>query len=767
SSTAEAAVVALRRPRRPSLHDQGERTHISIMTTPVRFRYFTGLDRPLWRNPRLTGSWDGWTSATAMDIHTTADDGVVFETTLELEPDSEYHWGVRVDTPTANNVWAIMDEIADLQSSDRHRTFRLGHTAHEERYFFTHLRRLGANGCFAVWAPNATNVEVVFGNAAHGYIADDGSGIDPAMPVLAMERDREGVWESERVEVPIGTPYMFRVTRANGDVRYRTDIYSRMQIGRGDFDPKGAAYTGDVASLDGTKSCSVVIDPHPPAGFWNDELRDRPLPQRIEDLVIYELHVGALAHGEPRPGTLEDAMDPRFLDHLEDLGVNAVELLPMMEFAGKAQWGYGTSHFFALESSAGGRDALRRFVKACHQRGIAVLLDVVYNHYHHDAERAQWAYDSDVHDDNIYYWREEGHYVDNESTGYAPRYWQEFVRKMFISSAVMLVEELHIDGLRVDQTTSIRSYNKLAKPFGRGVPEANVFGAKFLRQLARTVKLVKPQALLIAEDHSEGEEEKVMTRSTREGGLGFDASWFSAFYHNLIGDAHGRSEARLLREAGMGGDWPLRMDHFAGALAWTAQKKVVYGESHDEAGNARESARTIVVAGGPRSVAEARCRFAFAMAAFSAGTPMFLSGEEIGAAKEVRYDNPLEAKEDLFGERLGNGAKLFAYYSDVIKLRLRRPALRARSIEVRHVNNEARTIAFTRTDGIEQLLIAGTLSNATHLDFGIAMEGRWQEIFNSDSAFYGGTNTGNFGATLEGLRLTIPANGVVMFKRVG
>jgi 1,4-alpha-glucan branching enzyme len=295
---------------------------------------------------------------------------------------------------------------------------------------------------------------------------------------------------------------------------------------------------------------------------------------------------------------------------------------------------------------------------------------------------------------------------------------------------------------------------------------ANLFGAKFLRQLARTVKLVNPQALLIAEDHAEGPAEEEMTRSTNENGLGFDASWFAAFYHNLIGDAHGRSEARLLREAGMNGDWPLRMNHFAGALNWSAQRKVVYGESHDEAGNAKESARTIVVAGQPRRAAEARCRFAFAMAVFSAGTPMFLSGDEVGAAKIVRYDNPLDAKEDLFGERLGSGANLFAFYSDAIKLRLRRPPLRARNIEIRHVHNHLRAIAFTRTDGVEELLVVGSLGNQTRFDYEIPIEGRWQEIFNSDSQFYGGTNLGNFGATLDGVRMTLPANSVIVFKRV-
>ena len=96
--------------------------------------------------------------------------------------------------------------------------------------------------------------------------------------------------------------------------------------------------------------------------------------------MIYELHVGALGFGKPsdRPGTLEDAI--AFLDYLVDLGVNAVELLPMSQFSGIENWGYGTTHFFGIEYSGGGRDQYKYFIKACHRRGIAVIFDVVYNH---------------------------------------------------------------------------------------------------------------------------------------------------------------------------------------------------------------------------------------------------------------------------------------------------------------------------------------------------------------------------------------------------
>ena len=131
----------------------------------------------------------------------------------------------------------------------------------------------------------------------------------------------------------------------------------------------------------------------PAEEFWGTEFTPGlPVPIRIEDLVIYELHVGSLGFGKAGPGDLSDAL--AFLDHLVDLGVNAIELLPMAEFKGDRGWGYGDSHHFCIEGSAGGRDKYRHFVRECHRRGIAVIQDVVYNHYDPHASRAEWEYDS-------------------------------------------------------------------------------------------------------------------------------------------------------------------------------------------------------------------------------------------------------------------------------------------------------------------------------------------------------------------------------------
>ncbi len=119
----------------------------------------------------------------------------------------------------------------------------------------------------------------------------------------------------------------------------------------------------------GVHGPSRIVDPH--AYKWND--RDwRGVPQR--DLVIYELHVGTFT----REGTF-DAVIER-LEDLVDLGVNAIELMPVAEFPGTRNWGYDGVHLFAPQSSYGGPDGLKRLVDACHGAGLGCVLDVVYNH---------------------------------------------------------------------------------------------------------------------------------------------------------------------------------------------------------------------------------------------------------------------------------------------------------------------------------------------------------------------------------------------------
>ncbi len=801
-----------------------------MATVSVQFRYLTGLKRKIFRNARILGSWDptGRFSQNCSETHmadVTAEDGCPgFTATIrfeESEVGKTFQWSVRLSTLSIADVSGVPTEVNDANKADRVRAFQLrpaGSDTQVEEYYFTYARRLGARKVFArgrsgkpglrfaVWAPNAQQVEVVFGDPANGYIADDGNGIDPSRPPVPMATGTDGIWETAIIPdfaALEGLSYMYRVKNAQGRTVYRTDIFSRQQIGRGTQNPRGGHWGGGPSSLDGTKSCSLVVSLDtvsqalvPPPGqpviripegdFWAHEFSPGlPVPSRIEDMVIYELHIGALGFGKARPGNLEDAM--ALLEHLSDLGVNAVELLPMSEFSGIG-WGYGDSHHFVIESTAGGRDQYKHFVRECHRRGIAVIQDVVYNHFDPDADRAEWAYDSDTPEQNIYYWYEgkssdysspdEG-YLDNGSTGFTPRFWEEMVRHVFVSSAAAFIEESHVDGLRVDLTQAMHRDNVLHAD-GRSVGSANQFGAKTLREWSRTLRLIKPTVMLIAEDHSEWDK---VTQLPEAGGLGFDATWYAAFCHNLIGDsdmAGGR--ARLLKSVGYGDDRPLDMNQFASVLYDSKHNKIVYHESHDEAGNSGGSMRTMPCAangaaliGAARAYAEARSRVAFGLSLFSAGTPMFFMAEEIGAQKPYRYDTFMANREDIAGERTGNGAQLFRFYQDAIRFSRRHSAVRVRNIDIIHVNNDGRVVAFRRSAGSDELLVVASLNNRVFDGYVIQTDpwrlpdGEWRELFNSGAAIYGGDNVGNDGADLPAgtgrIQIRIPANAFVILQK--
>ncbi len=685
----------------------------------------------------------------------------------------------------------------------------------DEVYRFTPLRLLGANKWlrvgtdapgirFAVWAPHAQKVETVIAAPdANGYIWADGRGVAETHP---MARDGNGVWSTDPGDPALtdysryaGARYMFRVTREDGSVAFRSDIYSRSQVGTGTVNPETAEWDGNAASLECTKSCSVVKDPdlvYPgeeaeaapvvQEDFWSHEFSPlRPLPSRVEELVIYEMHIAGLWSGSDGPGTIREALG--MLDYLQRLGVNAVELLPVSSFEGGPGWGYGTSHFHAVKYDPEGRDILKLFVRECHRRGMAVIADVVYNHYSPDSERVHWMYDTTRHDRNMYYFYHgsqedypdfpEGGYCDNYSTGYLPNMASEEVRAMLIGSAVALLLDYHVDGFRMDLTQALHSFNVLHKD-GSPVPEANQNGIRFMREWVRALRLCKRSVFLLAEDHSDW---NMMARAQFLGGIGFSAVWWSEWYHQLIGDAtQDNAKARLLKRAGYGTSKPLRMNVMAGMMAGSPGW-VVYHESHDEVGNSENSARNIMVAlngmlfDNTRPWGEARCRVVAGMTLLSAGTPMFFMGDEVCASKPYRHDDFLQNREDYHALRETTGGGMFRWYRDLIWLRVANAGLRSTAVAILKIHNKQRILAWHRWQGDQEFVdVASLNNNAYAAGFVLAhrnLKGKtWIEVLNSDDVVYGGSGMRNEEeiSSAEGsLNVRIPANGMVVLARKG
>ncbi|CAK7007780.1 MAG: 1,4-alpha-glucan branching enzyme GlgB [Desulfovibrio sp.] len=782
-------------------------------TGSVLFVYHTGYPDAIFHTAILHGSWDadGRFSETwsAIPMEAFIDDAgcPAFKALVSfdiVENGKEFAWGVTLDAADRKNIWGVtIGNGATAPDNMPRRFFVLQGDVERQEYLALPQRYLGANKYFpegggepgirfTVWVPRAQKAELVVAAAnSGGYIRDDGTGIHA---VYSMTGDASGIWSTD-VKDPafadyaawIDAPYMFRITRDDGSTAYRTDIYSRLQAGSGGVNPATGEWSGRAEDLECTKSCSVVADPDvSPDVADADPLR--PVPTNVQDMVIYEMHIGALGGpGAPDapgiPGTLDDA--EAMLDYLSDLGVNAIELLPVSDFEGAAGWGYGSSHFYANKYDRTGRGKFKRFVRECHRRGMAVIVDVVYNHYSPDSERVHWMYDSARHDGNAYYYYHgkqedypempEGGYCDNYSTGYLPNVGEERVRAMMIGSAAALALDCRVDGFRMDLTQALHSFNVLHAD-GSPCAEANEAGIRFMREWVRTLRLFKPGLFLLAEDHSGWNK---MAASPATGGIGFDATWWVDWYHQLVGDAsQDSSRARLLVNAGYGTKAPLKMDAFAGMIP-AAARRIVYSESHDEAGNSEGSRRNIEVAvnnmlfDNTRGWGEARCKVAAGVTLLAAGTPMFFMGGEVGAQKPYRHGDFLDNREDFASLRAGTGANLFAFHQGLIRLRHENPALRSPLAEVVKVHNRNRVILFRRWFGDEEFLVAVSFNNNALENYAFghrALRGKkWKEIFSSDAACYGGGGLHNEGEAdgTEGIvTLRIPANSVTVFARV-
>lgn len=787
------------------------------MPTAITFEYRSGVARELVWNARLTGSWttkgaysEEWSTLLMEPVEGVAGAFTAQVVFPDTEKDKTFTWGVLVDTPGRRDVWGILAEQGPQETPQFKRAFTLGKDNATQRYWVTPYRSLGAcrrgDGgiLFSVWAPHAQKVELVTAaEESGGYIWNDGRGVQKT---FLMDRNAENIW-STRPDDPAmadfdawaGKLYMYKVTREDRSVAFRTDLFSLAQAGTGGNNPEAeenGQWSGHASDLDCTKSCSIVVDPDrvnsragepgqepewlAAADFWKDEFdRLRPVPTSLQDLVIYEMQISALGAGHEGPGTLHDALN--MLDYLADLGINAIELLPVSAFEGVAGWGYGTSHYYAVKY---GRDELKRFVRACHRRGMAVIVDVVYNHYTPDSERVQWMYDSTRHDHNAYYFYQgtqddyldfpEGGYCDNMSTGYLPNMREEHVRSWLIGSAVAFAVDFHIDGFRMDLTQALHSFNVLHKD-GSPVPGANEAGIRFMREWARVLRFFRPSIMLLGEDHSGWE---MIARSQNAGGIGFDAAWWSDWYHQLIGDSdQDGAKARLLRNASYDDQRPLKMDIFAGMVA-ASPGRIVYHSSHDESGNAAHSARKMQVAVGgmlfdnTRQWAEARCRVVAGLTLFAPGIPMFFMGEEVGAVQPNLHNDFLETREDYQALREGSGAAMFRFYRDCILLRLDTPGLRSPFVEIIKAHEQDRVLVFRRWWASDEFLVIASLKDKPFEGYGIeheSLEGKaWQEIFSSDNPVYGGfgmLNPQPLDSPEGVLTLNVPACGIAVYVR--
>lgn len=532
---------------------------------------------------------------------------------------------------------------------------------------------------FRVWAPHAGSVSVI------GPFNDWNGQRDILRP-----EGKSGVWSADVRGAKPGDEYMFLI---NGRLQRK--------------DPRAR----QVSSSDGR---GIIYDPD--AFDWG-RTADWQSGASLSDLVIYQLHPGTFHDPDPaddKPGTLRDAMAK--LDHLAKMGVNCVLLMPVNEFPGPRSWGYNPSDLFAVESAYGGPDALKEFVKACHERGIAVHLDVVHNHYGPD-DLSLWQFDGYGGGDTkagIYFYEDE----ERSGTPWGPRpdFGRPEVRDFIADQVRMWFDEYKIDGLRWDSTINIRACDNGARP--------NEDGERLLHRISRMIRREYPGKVSIAEDAINDQR--------------FDSSWDYGWHHS--GDHQGGIVPQLLKPT----DADIQVGDIAGRIPGdNGFRRVIYTENHDETGQLNNNRRLITDADerDPNSL-EARRKHALAavLTLTTPGIPLVFMGQEILEDKEFHDSNALN------WQRGEEAFHAFQLYRDLVHLRRNldgnSPALTGTHARVVEADEQKKLLAYRRYNPGrrgEDIYVVVNFSGQPVKDHPLIFPqaGEWSVLLNTDDPKYG------------------------------
>lgn len=641
---------------------------------------------------------------------------------------------------------------------------------------------LTANGAtFRVWAPNRAI-------AVHLRIADKTDTIngpndtwEPSESTQLL-RHSDDTWTGFMPGVQDGDYYRFYIS-GRGEQPYKRDPYAR------------------ELEFYGYPDCDCIVrdsSSYP----WHDQDYRTPA---FNDLVIYQFHIGRFhatnADGSDarseRVGKFLDILDR--IDYLQQLGINAIQPLPIVEFQGPYSLGYNGTDLFSPEMDycieadglapylakvnalltakgaapltqqqlEGQVNQLKALIDICHLYSIAVILDVVYNHAGgFTDDQSIYFFDRPFTGNNndSQYFTDKGH-----AGGLVFAYWKQEVRQFLIDNAKMFLDEYHVDGFRYDQVTVIDD-------------DGGAEGWRFLQDLTNTLRYLKPEAINIAEYWRD--DQSWVMRDTAQGGAGFDAVW----YPGLRGAVR-----NLISQAAHGSDAHLSMNALSDALqrpagfsaSWRA---VQHLENHDlqrrENSNDRQPRiATLADSTSSRSwYARSRARVANGLLLTTPGIPMIFMGQEF---LEDKYwsDSP-DSGALIWWQGLEQDphmANHLRFTQDLLKVRREQPALRGEAINVFHAHEYNRVIAWHRwIEGVgKDVVVIASLNESTYQGYQIGMPqgGQWREIFNSD-AYDNYPNpdvAGNSGSIYAGdtpmhglpysASITIPANGILVFAR--
>ncbi len=620
-----------------------------------------------------------------------------------------------------------------MQSSDALYLFNEGRNYQAYRLLGAHLTPAGT--VFRVWAPNAGSISVV--GDFNGWVG----GVDVLHSLGAS-----GVWE---VTVPAAVPgslYRFEIiNRHSGEKLVKSDPY-----GRGfELRPGSAAY--------------VV----PPSGHaWGDGdwlARRATWDWQRAPVNIYEVHPGSwMRHPDGKPYLWRELTE-RLIPYAVAQGYTHLELLPVTEHPLDESWGYQTTGYFAATARYGSPDDLRAFVDACHQAGLGVILDWVPGHFPQD----DWALAR--YDGTALYEHEDPRLGLHADWGtHIFNYGRHEVRSFLMSSAHWWLSEFHFDGLRVDAVASML-YLDYSRKAGEWLPNKyggreNLDAIDFLKELNAMVHGEFPGALTIAEESTAWPQ---VSRPTYVGGLGFSMKWNMGWMNDSLRYFHRDPIHRRWHH-----------DELTFGQIYAYSENYVLPFSHDEVVHGKGS--LLGKMPGDDWQRLANLRLLLAWQTFTPGKKLSFMGNEFGQRREWsearELDWGLAAEPGHAGvQRLS--ADLNALYRDC-------PALHTQDFESCgfawiDCHDSAHSILswlrWGRDGSFLVVAVNFTPEPKTGYRIGVPQPGRYAEILNSDSAYYGGSNLGNGGALdahagewmncPANLEITLPPLGAVVLQR--
>ncbi|QNH15563.1 1,4-alpha-glucan branching enzyme [Xanthomonas sp. SS] len=561
---------------------------------------------------------------------------------------------------------------------------------------------------FAVWAPHARRVALV----------GDFNGWDGRRHPLRLHR-QAGVWELFVPGLRGGEHYQYEILDADGTPLPR----------KADPVARHSTRAPDTAS----------VVPSAADFAWHDSAW---LAQRetragaAQPMSIYELHAGSWrhdAHGQPLQW---DALAAQLIPYVQELGFTHIELLPITEYPFGGSWGYQPLGLFAPTARHGDADGFARFVDACHQAGIGVILDWVGAHFPDDAHGLQ-RFDGTA----LYEHADPREGVHREWNTLIYNYGRAEVVAYLIGSALEWIERFHVDGLRVDAVAAML-YRDYGRNEGEWVPNAqggreNLEAIAFLRRLNAEIAQRFPGVRVIAEESTAW---PGVTAPPEQGGLGFSHKWNMGWMHDTL--------SYMRRD-------PIHRQHhhseMSFGLVYAFSEHFVLPLSHDEVVHGKGSLLAKMPGDTWQRFANLRAYLAFMWA--HPGRKLLFMGGEFGQWQEWDHDRALDWAQAQRPEHRG----VARLVGDLNRQLRALPALyrsdRAAegfewSVADDHRNSVFAFVRHDRAGGAPPLLAVSNFTPNVHHDYrlGVPRGGLWREILNTDSGHYGGSNQGNGGA---------------------